>query len=181
MPFTSRFNYGPHPAANPQNLRPGLFLDSLSTQLCWTRPESNTAPPRGPPASRSFVLSSASNPAHRRVNRAVFRIRQIGHAHNPVHWFPFPPNLRPQPVHLTSDPTSRLPLLQAASKVTPPVCPAQRPPRAGRPHQADELRQCEADADPDAVSHLPCGPHRVIIVREKFLKQSAFGFRAAGT
>jgi hypothetical protein len=49
-----------------------------------------------------------------------------------------------------------------------------------RPHQADELRQDETNADPDPVSHLPRRPHGAIIAREKFLAESAFRLRAAG-
>lgn len=53
--------------------------------------------------------------------------------------------------------------------------------RRERPHQADELRQNEADADPDAVAHLPRWPHRAVVAREKLLAESALRLRATGT
>ena len=144
------------------NLRPLFLIDAARHGA----PPQPVTPPQGPPSSQSISPSSTSRSIYRQVHLWTW--------------------LYPWPVQQPASPSFSLhppqpSLCAASSKATPPNPPVSLTSTARvRPHQADELRQSETNADPDTVSHLPRRPHGAIIAREKFLAEPAFRLRAAG-
>lgn len=172
---------GPHPqlVIHPTlNLRLLLLIDAVQHQA----PPQPVTPPQDPPYSQSISPSSTSISVHRPAlcPAPLHPGLSSSHAHS----------LSIGPIStqslLMADPSLRLvlplpSLRPALPKATPPSLPVSLTSSPSvRPHQADELRQAETNADPDTVSHLPRRPHRTIIAREKFLAELAFRLRAAG-
>lgn len=143
-------------------------------------PPQPVTPPQGPPSGPSLGPSSGITtlPA---LPRPFLQPRpQL------VHWSDFNPiAAKGQSVSqpgLAPGPAPSHPWIPTPPKATPPSRPVGQTstPRV-RPHQADELRQAETNADPDAVSHLPRRAHGAIVAREKFLAESALRLRAEGS